>query len=276
VALSVLDRARTLAVRYGDSHDGVRLSLQRARLMLALGDDERALAAAEQTRLGARAVADEASEVGAGVVAARAHLSRGDPFQAEPLLDALRKRAKDPHAKADVAAATARAKVMRARTASGAPRERLLKSAQQRAREALELIDGVIDGPESSGSPASPAGPAALAAQASPASVQARAALADALLLADDPGAAFPHAQRAAELVDDAPPGPWLDEALAAYVRVLSAMGDDDEKRDVLDRARVLADRRAARLDEDTRARFYGSPERVELLGPPPARGEAA
>jgi AAA ATPase domain len=247
VALALVERAQRRLDLVGDVQGRGRLLLVRAELMLAAGDESGALAAAERARETSRASDDDASELAALLVQARAYLARAEAFMAEPILETLRKRARDDHTRAALAAAIARAKVLRAQQSAGTPRERLIKTATQRAREALTIAD---------------------AGAASPAVVmQASAALAEALLLEGDAGAAFPHAQRAAEHVDDGPSGPWIEEALLASARVAAAMGDDEEHRDVLTRARDVLARRASRLDEATRARFYAAPVRAALRG---------
>lgn len=260
LALGLVERAQVRLEPAGDAHGRGRLAIVRAELLLAAGDDAGALHESMRARATAAESDDERIELRALLVAARAHLALGDAELAGPLLDQLRKRARDEGMRAAVAAAMARARVLRARESTGPARERLLRTAVARAREALAFTEGV---------------------EASPAIVmQAAAALAEALLLEGDADAAFPHAQRAVEHVEDGPSGPWLDEALLASARVARAMHDDDELREVRARARDILARRAGPLDAAARVRFYAAPTRAELLegeaGPHGLPGEAA
>jgi len=140
---------------------------------------------------------------------------------------------------------SARAKWQRALRATGAARERLLKTAHARASAAVALGErrGFLSG-----------------------QVLGNALLGDVLVSSGDAGLALPYALRAVELLDDRASGLPVEEVLAAVARVQRAVGDDDEADAALRRAHALLAARARHLPADERARFWSVPARRALL----------
>jgi hypothetical protein len=181
-------------------------------------------------------------------VLARAELARHDAAAAEGILDNVRRRVdveRDPFAAMETELLSARAKWLRAQSASGGARDRLWKSALSRARAAVELGErrGFLSG-----------------------QVLGNALLGDLLLAGGDVAAALPHAQRAAELLDDrTATGLAVEDALLPYMKTLRAMGDEEEARSVGARATALLEERAARLPGVVRELFWALPGRQAL-----------
>ena len=150
------------------------------------------------------------------------------------------------HSRVECELLSARAKWLRAQGAVGSARDRLLKSALSRARAAVDLGEkrGYLSG-----------------------QVLGNALLGEVLLSSGDVSAALPHAQRAAELLDDrTATGLPVEEALSPYIQALRAMGDDDEASAVAGLALSLLTERASRLPEAVRARFWAVPTRQAML----------
>ena len=187
-------------------------------------------------------------DVAAAVLAARAYLVTGQIAFAAAELDSVRRRAKDPFSAMEVATWSARARLARAMEGTGAARERALRGALTRAREAVRLGEqhGYLSG-----------------------QVLGMASVGQAMLLEGDAGQALTWTQRAAELLDDriATAVP-IEDVLGAYVAALLALGDDEEAEAARRRARTLLEERAARLPAAARERFWSLPARRTLREP--------
>ena len=248
-ALSLL--VRTLAVRAAIGDDvGTAWSLKnRAQVLLMAGDVEAAVVEAVRARALGKSLGLDRLEHQAALVVARAELAREDPVAAEAILDGMRRRIddkRDPFSAMEGELLSARAKWLRAQTASGGARDRLLKTALGRARAAVDLGErrGLLSG-----------------------QVLGNALLGDVLLSSGDVGSALPYAQRAAELIDDrTATGLSVEEVFAPYVRALQALGDDDEANAVRARARGLLQERAQRLPSAEQERFWSVPARRAFL----------
>src|SRR5690606_3337523 len=89
-----------------------------------------------------RASSLERLERSAALLAARAALARDDAYSAESLIESVRRRVDertDPFCAMEAALLSAHAKQHRALVASGAARDRLLRTALRRAQEASDL-----------------------------------------------------------------------------------------------------------------------------------------
>jgi tetratricopeptide (TPR) repeat protein len=240
-AMQILARATALRVRIGD--DAGRASGLRnlAEVALSGGDAARARELALEARDLARQLSLERLERLATIIAARAHLLEGDAKGAERLLDNLRRRVDvdtDPFATMEASLYSARAKRQRAaRARTKAARERLLRTALERAKQATRIGErhGYATG-----------------------QVLGMATTGEVLLAQGDPPGALLYAQRAAELAHERPSTALpVEIAHLAHARALESLGDVEEAQLALDRALEALDRRAAALDEEWRARFW-------------------
>jgi tetratricopeptide (TPR) repeat protein len=247
-ALSLLVRAISLREAIGDDAATAQSLKNRAEVLLMAGDVAAAVDEASRARARCRVLGLERLERQCAVVVARAELARRDAAAAEGIIDAVRRRVdveRDPFAAMETELLSARAKWLRAQQAHGGARERLLKSALQRARAAVELGErrGFLSG-----------------------QVLGNALVGELLLAGGDVAAALPHAQRAAELLDDrSATGLAVEDALLPYIKTLRALGDDDEASGVESRARALLEERAARLPAAVRQVFWALPSRQPL-----------
>jgi tetratricopeptide (TPR) repeat protein len=244
-ALALLERAARLREKMGDEAGLAIGKMAEAEVLLSVGEDEVALAAAEDARARARAFGLDRVDVQTTLLSARIRLRGGAVDEADELVDAIRRRARDPATTAEVAWLAALVRIARATRSTGASRERTLKTALARAREAAA---------------------AAEEARLVWLEVLARAAAGEALLLDGDAGGALPWAQQAAERLDEpaatrAPP----EEVLGVYARVLEAIGDLEEAAAVRARALSHLDERARRLPPAARERFWSVPARRAL-----------
>lgn len=249
VAMDILARAVALRERIGDEAGRAQSLKNLADVALRVGDAGQAAELASSARALARALGLERLEHSATVVAARAALDADDPQAAEQLLDGMRRRVDaktDPFAAMEAALFSAWAKWSRARSSTTPQaKDRLLKTALKRAREATRLGEG--HGYASG-------------------QVLGMAVTGQVLNALGDPGGALLYAQRAAELFDErASTGLPVEKVLGAHASVLAALGDTDEARSVLERAVAELMRRASRLPEDLRGRFWSVPLRAEL-----------
>ena len=250
-ALSLL--VRTIAVRAAIGDDvGTAWSIKnRAQVLLMAGDVHAAVAEATRARGLGKTLGLDRLEHQAVLVLARAELAREDPVAAEAILDGMRRRIddkRDPFSAMEGELLSARAKWLRAQTATGGARDRLLKTALGRARAAVDLGErrGLLSG-----------------------QVLGNALLGDVLLSSGDAGSALPYAQRAAELIDDrTATGLSVEEVFAPYMRALQALGDDDEANAVRARARGLLQERAQRLPTTQQEQFWAVPARRAFLTP--------
>jgi tetratricopeptide (TPR) repeat protein len=248
-AHALLQHAQALREAYGDDAGLAHGDKNRAEVLLLLGDVDGATACATRARALARGLALEQLERQAVLVLARAALARDDAAGAEALLDNLRRRVddeRDPFSAMEADLLSARVKWLRALRATGAARERLLKTAHARATAAVATGErrGFLSG-----------------------QVLGNALVGDVLVSSGDAGLALPYALRAIELLDDrTATGLPVEDVLAAVARVHRAVGDDDEADAALARARALLQERAQRLPEDQRARFWAIPARLALL----------
>jgi predicted ATPase len=247
-ALSLLVRAISLREAIGDDAATAQSLKNRAEVLLMAGDVAAAVDEAGRARARCRALGLERLERQCAVVLARAELARRDSDAAEGIIDAVRRRVdveRDPFAAMETELLSARAKWLRAQQAHGGARERLLKSALQRARAAVELGErrGFLSG-----------------------QVLGNALVGELLLAGGDVAAALPHAQRAAELLDDrSATGLAVEDALLPYIKTLRALGDDEEASGVEARAKALLEERAARLPAAVRHVFWALPGRRHL-----------
>jgi tetratricopeptide (TPR) repeat protein len=247
-ALSLLVRAIALREAIGDDAGTAQSLKNRADVLLMAGDVAAARDEAARARVRCRALGLDRLERQCAVVLARAELARRDAAAAEHILDSVRRRVdveRDPFAAMETELLSARAKWLRAQNAHGGARDRLLKTALSRARIAVELGErrGFLSG-----------------------QVLGNALLGELLLAGGDVAAALPHAQRAAELLDDrTATGLAVEDALLPYIKTLQAMGDDEEARSVTARATALLEERAARLPATLRTSFWALPGRQEL-----------
>lgn len=242
--LEVVDRMRESV---GDELGRAYSKRSGAEALLAVGNAPAALEMAQHARRLATTHRLDRLDVAAAVLSARAQLALGEPAQAEAELDGVRRRARDPFSAMEVAAWSARARVARARTETGAARERALRGALSRAREAARLgeVHGYLSG-----------------------QVLGMASIGEAMLLEGDAGQALAWTQRAAELLDErAATSLPVEEVLAAWADALAALGDHEEAEAVRRRARAGLQVRATRLPEAARDRFWSSPTRRALRG---------
>ncbi|MBI1946433.1 MAG: AAA family ATPase [Deltaproteobacteria bacterium] len=240
--LEVVDRLRESV---GDGLGRAYSKRSGAEALLAVGDAAAALAMAQEARRLASAHRLDRLDVAAAVLSARAQLALGEAARADAELDGVRRRARDPFSAMEVAAWSARARVARARELSGAARERAVRGALTRAREAARLGEqhGYLSG-----------------------QVLGMATIGEATLLDGDAGQALTWSQRAAELLDErAATSLPVEEVLSAWADALAALGDDEEAEGVRRRARALLHERAARLPEAARALFWSTPARRAL-----------
>ena len=248
-ALSLLVRALAIREAIGDDGGFAQSLKNRADVLLMTGDVEAACHEAQRARVLSKSLGLDRLEHQSAVVLARAELTRKDATAAEAILDAVRRRVddqRDPFSAMECELLSARAKWLRAQGAVGSARDRLLKSALSRARAAVDLGEkrGYLSG-----------------------QVLGNALLGEVLLSSGDVSAALPHAQRAAELLDDrTATGLPVEEALSPYIQALRAMGDDDEASAVAGLALSLLTERASRLPEAVRARFWAVPTRQAML----------
>jgi predicted ATPase len=249
-ALSLLVRAISLREAIGDDAATAQSLKNRAEVLLMAGDVAASIDEARRARARCRALGLDRLERQCAVVLARAELARGDAAAAEGIIDAVRRRVdveRDPFAAMETELLSARAKWQRAQHAQGGARDRLLKSALSRARAAVDLGErrGFLSG-----------------------QVLGHALVGELLLAGGDVAAALPHAQRAAELLDDrSATGLAVEDVLLPYIKTLRALGDDDEARGVEARAKALLEERAARLPGAVRSLFWALPGR-QLLRP--------
>jgi len=247
-ALSLLVRALSVREAIGDDAGSAQSLKNRADVLLMAGDVAAACDEANRARSRSRALGLDRLERQCAVVLARAELARRDAAAAEGILDNVRRRVdveRDPFAAMETELLSARAKWLRAQSASGSARDRLWKSALSRARAAVELGErrGFLSG-----------------------QVLGNALLGELLLAGGDVAAALPHAQRAAELLDDrTATGLAVEDALLPYMKTLRAMGDEEEARSVGARASALLEERAARLPGAVRELFWALPGRQGL-----------
>lgn len=250
------DRARDLLLlavdlrdRIGDDAGRAQSTLGLGEAALTLGDVDVAEELATTARDLARTASLERLERSAALLAARAALARDDPTSAEALIESVRRRVdeeRDPFSAMEAALLSARAKQRRALDAQGAAKDRLLKTALRRAREAAALGDarGWVTG-------------RALGAAVS----------AEVLAAMGDDVAAVPFARRALELFEEqSRAGVPAEEVLGAHARVCEAAGDVDEARHTLARAVRLLTARAAKLPDALRDRYLAVPARAELF----------
>lgn len=250
------DRARDLLLRavelrdcIGDDAGRAQSTLHLGEAALTLGDVVVSEELATAARDLARASSLERLELSAALLAARAALARNDANAAESLIESVRRRvdeARDPYCAMEAALLSARAKQQRAGAAQGAARDRLLKTALRRAKEASALGDarGWLTG-------------RALGA----------AVYAEVLAEMGDGSAAVPFSQRALELLEgQGRTGLPAEEVLGAHARVCEVAGDLDEARHTLERAIRLIKARAARLPDNLRDRYLAVPTRAGLF----------
>ena len=249
-ALALLEEIDRLRERIGDELGRAWSRRSSAEALLAVGDAEAALRLALDARQLAAAHHLDRLDLAAAVLAARAYLQSGATAFAEAELDSVRRRARDPFSAMEVAAWTARARLARASSAAGAARERALRGALARAREAVRLGEehGWLSG-----------------------QVLGLATIGQVMLQEGDCGQALAFTQRAAELLDErtATTVP-VEDVLGAFVSALRALGDDEEAETARRRARQLLEERAARLPAAARERFWSLPARRALQEPPP------
>ncbi len=259
-ALGLLVRALGVREAIGDDAGFAQSLKNRADVLLMAGDVEAAADEAQRARTLSKSLGLDRLEHQSAVVIARAELARQDAAAAESVLESVRRRVdekRDPFSAMESELLSGRAKWLRAQSAVGGARDRLLKSALTRARAAVELGErrGFLSG-----------------------QVLGNALLSEVLLSFGDAATALPHAQRAAELLDDrSATGLAVEEALGPYAAALRAMGDHDEAAAVVARARGLLEERASRLPRPVRERFWSMPARRALLdgtlhvAPPPS-----
>jgi predicted ATPase len=251
-ALTLLELAARLRDRMGDDAGRAWVKKTEAEVLFTVGDDEAAFASAQEARALAHGLTLDRLEAASALVCARIHLRRGELEVGERIVDGIRRRSKDVVLAIEAALAAARIRLARAAAASGGARERALKVARTRAREAVELGEahGVVAG-----------------------QLLGMAAAGEALLLEGEPGAALPWAQQAVELLEH--PGAWAvpaEEVLVIYGRVLEAIGDGEEAAAVMLRARSLLEVKSRHLPPAARERFWSVPARAALRpAEPPA-----
>ena len=251
-ALGLLVRALGVREAIGDDAGFAQSLKNRADVLLMAGDVEAAADEAQRARALSKSLGLDRLEHQSAIVIARAELARQDAAAAESVLESVRRRVddkRDPFSAMESELLSARAKWLRAQNAVGGARDRLLKSALARARTAVELGErrGFLSG-----------------------QVLGNALLSEVLLSFGDVATALPHAQRAAELLDDrVATGLAVEEALGPYAAALRAMGDEDEAAAVVARARGLLEERAQRLPRPVRERFWSVPARRALLDGP-------
>lgn len=248
-AALLLERAVELSARLGDEAGRAESTKSLAEVMLALGDAVRAHDLASSAQRLARTLDLERLERGSAMLAARAKLMQNDPIAAEHVVETVRRRVeekRDPFGAMESALLSAQAKLARAaRAGSTGARDRLLKTALERARRASELGES----------------------HAYASGQVLGAALIGAVLHAQgDHAGALVYAQRASELVDERrQTGMPVEDVLLTYARVLHAMGDVDDAKSVVDRATASLDERAARLPSALRAQFWSVGNRAVL-----------
>lgn len=241
-SLALLEEVDRLREAVGDEVGRAYSRRSGAEALLAVGNAAAALEMAHEARRLATAHRLDRLDVAAAVLEARAELVLGRSGRAEAVLDGVRRRAKDAFSVMEVTAWSARARLARAREASGAARDRLIRVATTRAREAARLGEqhGYLSG-----------------------QVLGMTTVGEAMLLEGDGGQALAWTQRAAELLDErAATSLPVEEVLLAWAGALSALGDHDEADSVLRRACALLHERANRLPPAARELFWSLPAR--------------
>lgn len=247
-SLALLEDVDRLREKVGDDLGRAYSKRSGAEALLAVGDAEAALRLALDARQLATAHHLDRLDLAAAVLAARAYLLTGATAFAEAELESVRRRARDPFSAMDVATWSARARLARAVETSGAARERALRVAVARAREAVRLGEqhGWLSG-----------------------QVLGMATVGQAMLLDGDAGQALAWTQRAGELLDDrAATSLPVEDVFVAWVEALRALGDDEEAEVTRRRARALLEERATRLPAAARERFWSLPTRRALRDP--------
>ncbi|MCC7072366.1 MAG: AAA family ATPase [Deltaproteobacteria bacterium] len=244
-SLALLDEVDRLREAVGDELGRAYSRRSGADALLAVGNLGAARDMAQEARRLAAAHHLDRLDLAAAVVEARAELALGHSARAEAVLDGVRRRARDAFSSMEVAAWSARARLARARELSGAARDRLIRTARARAREAARLGEqhGYLSG-----------------------QVLGMSTVGEALLLEGDGGQALAWTQRAAELLDDrAATSLPVEEVLLAWAEALTALGDDEEADGVRRRAGALLYERASRLPPAARELFWSPPARRAL-----------
>lgn|GEM_PF-2396188 len=248
-AVQVLQKAMAHQHRLGDEAGRARTLCNLGQVRLLLGDAVEAAAHAQDARQLAQALHLRRLERTATVLAARAALQQEDEEHAERLVNALRRRveaAEDPFATMEAALLSGRAKWLRAHKASSSQaRDRLLKTAGERAREAAALGErhGYASG-----------------------QMMGMALLGEVLLETGDASSALPFSQRAAELVSDrASTSLPTEQVLLTHAQVLLALGDADEAQAVLDDTLQTLTSRADALPDAWQDRFWALPVRQQV-----------
>jgi tetratricopeptide (TPR) repeat protein len=248
-AAMLLERTVELAARLGDEAGRAESTKSLAEVMLALGDAGRARDLASSAQRLAKTLDLERLERGCTVLAARAELMLGDPIAAEHLLDNVRRRVdekRDPFAAMEAALFSAQAKLARAsRAQTTSARERLLKTALERAKGAASLGEthGYATG-----------------------QVLGTAVIGGVLHALGDKSGGLLYAQRATELVDDRrSTGMPVEDVFLTHARILHALGDLDDARTVVERAMHSLELRSSRLPTALRRQFWEVGNRAVL-----------
>ncbi len=248
-ARDLLVRAVDLRDRIGDDAGRAQSTLHLGEAALTLGDTPAAEELATAARDLARASSLEGLERSAALLAARGALARDDAYSAESLIESVRRRVdeqRDPFCAMEAALLSARAKQRRAEAASGAARDRLLKTALRRAKEASDLGEAR----------------AWLTGRALGAAVYA-----EVLAEMGDGDGALPFSRRALELAfGQSRTSVPAEEVLHAHARVCETAGDKIEARRTLERAVRLLEARAARLPDGLQAQYLAVPTRAGLF----------
>jgi len=248
-AAVLLERAVELSARIGDEAGRAESTKSLAEVMLALGDASRARDLASSAQRLARTLDLERLERTSCVLAARAELMLGDPLAAEHLIDQVRRRVdekRDPFAAMEAALFSAQAKLARAsRAQTTAARERLLKTALERAKSAALLGEahGYATG-----------------------QVLGTAVIGGVLHALGDKSGGLLYAQRATELVDERrATGMPVEDVFLTHARILHSLGDLDDARTVVERAMQSLEQRSIRLPTALRRQFWEVGNRAVL-----------
>ena len=249
-ALALYEKAIKLRRTLGDSSGLARTLTNLVRVLLVLGDDEKA----QQLSLESRECSKNAGlvhvEKSAAVLSARAAFGLGDFKAADALLDNVRRRTSDESdafVAMEAALYSAQTKRARAKEASSkSARDRLLTTALERSQwatqtgERLGYATGQVLGLSLSG---------------------------DILLERGDTEGALMLAQRASEMLDDRTHTSLpIEEVYLVHARVLEALGDQDEALNTLERAHASLQRRSRSLPDALRMRFWSAHKRPSLV----------
>lgn len=250
-ALALLDACGRLRARIGDDAGRAECARTEAELLHSVGEDAAALEAADRALALARSLSLDRLEMTASLTRGRVLLRKGDVQGAEEIADAVRRRGKEVLVSAEGALLGARCRLARAGRMTGVPRDRVLRTALSRAKEAALLGEKhALVGVRAIG----------------------MATVADVVLAQGDPAEALPWVTAAAQLLDaPAVRALAMEDIAEVHARVLDAVGEPDEAVIVRARAHAVLEQRSRRLLPSAQASFWSVPARAALRSTSPS-----